>query len=315
MKFIHFISLILITGLIVSCNNSEKKENPEKSWKANHVVLIGLDGWTAGSIAQADMPNVKNLMKNGSYTLKKRSALPSSSAINWASMFMGAGPELHGYTQWGSQTPELDSRVISHYGMFPSIWGLFRDQYAKAKTGYFYQWEGLKYLAEMEAMSRQEHTIINENEEENKINAAEQTTLNGCRYIEEEKPNLIGILIDEPDHTGHTSGFDSPEYIDMVSQLDKYVGMIVESVKKAGIYDETIFIVTSDHGGINKNHGGKTMNEMETAFIVSGKGIKKGYEFTESMMQYDVASTIAYIFNIEQPQVWIGRPMTQIFEK
>ena len=30
------------------------------------------------------MPNVKQLMENGAYTLKKRSALPSSSAINWA---------------------------------------------------------------------------------------------------------------------------------------------------------------------------------------------------------------------------------------
>ena len=27
------------------------------------------------------------------------------------------------------------------------------------------------------------------------------------------------------------------------------------------------------------------------------------------MMQFDVASTIAYIFKLEQPQVWIGRPM------
>ena len=35
--------------------------------------------------------------------------------------------------------------------------------------------------------------------------------------------------------------------------------------------------------------------------------------FHESMMQYDVASTIAYIFGLRQPQVWIGRPMTQVF--
>mgnify|MGYP002227408259 FL=1 len=37
-------------------------------------------------------------------------------------------------------------------------------------------------------------------------------------------------------------------------------------------------------------------------------------EFHESMMQYDVASTIAYIFGLQQPQVWIGRPMTQVFK-
>lgn len=72
-------------------------------WKAEHVFVIGLDGWGAYSVAKADMPNVKALMDAGCYTLKKRSVLPSSSAVNWASMFMGAGPELHGYTEWGSR--------------------------------------------------------------------------------------------------------------------------------------------------------------------------------------------------------------------
>lgn len=60
-------------------------------------------------------------MEDGAYTLKKRSALPSSSAINWASMFMGAGPELHGYTEWGSKTPELPSRVLNKNGIFPTV--------------------------------------------------------------------------------------------------------------------------------------------------------------------------------------------------
>ena len=42
--------------------------------------------------------------------------------------------------------------------------------------------------------------------------------------------------------------------------------------------------------------------------------VKKGLEFHESMMQFDVASTIAYLFGLKQPQVWIGRPMTQVFK-
>lgn len=56
-----------------SCNAKGKD-------KAKHVVLIGLDGWGAYSLPKADMPNVKKLMEDGAYTLKKRSALPSSSA-------------------------------------------------------------------------------------------------------------------------------------------------------------------------------------------------------------------------------------------
>ena len=103
----------LLFSFTYSCNAKGKD-------KAKHVVFIGLDGWGAYSLPKADMPNVKKLMEDGSYTLKKRSALPSSSAINWASMFMGAGPELHGYTEWGSKTPELPSRVLNKNGIFPT---------------------------------------------------------------------------------------------------------------------------------------------------------------------------------------------------
>ena len=62
--------------------------------KAQHVILVGFDGWGAYSLPKADMPNVKKLMADGCYTLDKRTVLPSSSAPNWASMFMGAPVEL-----------------------------------------------------------------------------------------------------------------------------------------------------------------------------------------------------------------------------
>lgn len=275
-------------------------------WKAKHVVLIGLDGWGSYSVEKAEMPNVKKLMADGSYTLKKRSVLPSSSAVNWASMFMGAGPELHGFTEWGSQKPELVSRELSHYGMFPSVWGLFRDANPKAEMGYIYEWGGMKYLAEMQAMNMEAHVSIEKN--------TRGCTDTAVGYIKKSRPAFVGIIFEQPDGVGHGDGHDTPAYYTKLKELDGYIGEIIQAVADAGMLDETIFIVTADHGGIKKGHGGKTMQEMETPFIVSGKGVKKGYEFTESMMQFDCASTIAYIFGLEQPQVWIGRPMKQVFK-
>jgi len=37
-------------------------------------------------------------------------------------------------------------------------------------------------------------------------------------------------------------------------------------------------------------------------------------EFQESMMQFDIDSTIAYVFKLKQPQVWNGRPIKQVFK-
>lgn len=276
--------------------------------KAKHVIFIGLDGWGAYSLPKADMPNVKKLMADGSYTLKKRSTLPSSSAINWASMFMGAGPELHGYTEWGSQTPELPSRELNQHGIFPTVFQLLRDARPKAEIGCIYEWGGIKYLVDTLSMSYQQQAFDIEKHPETLTNMA-------ASYIKEKHPTLFAICFDGPDHTGHTAGHDTPEYYTKLQELDTYIGQIVQSVEDAGMTDETIFIVTSDHGGIDKGHGGKTMREMETPFIIAGKNIKSGLRFDDiSMMQFDVASTIASIFNLEQPQVWIGRPMKVVFK-
>ena len=130
------------------------------------------------------------------------------------------------------------------------------------------------------------------------------------KYITEKKPNLFAVIFDNPDHVGHADGHDTPSYYKTLKELDGYIGQIVEAVKKAGMMDETIFVITADHGGINKGHGGKTMQEMETPFIIAGKNVKKGYCFDEiSMMQFDCASTLAKLLGLTQPQVWIGRPM------
>jgi len=56
------------------------------------------------------------------------------------------------------------------------------------------------------------------------------------------------------------------------------------------------------------------MEEMETPFIISGPNIKSNFEMPESMMQFDIAPTIGYIFGLKSPQVWIGRPMTSAFK-
>lgn len=299
----HLVKIALVAAILFAVSPVASAAK----WKARHVVLIGLDGWGAYSVEKANMPHLKQLMNDGSYTLEKRSVLPSSSAVNWASMFMGAGPELHGYTDWGSKTPELPSRVIYKNNIFPTVFQLLRDAEPKAEIGALYEWAGIKYLVDTLSLNYHAQAL-----DYNKY----PTSLCelSVKYIQDKKPNLVAICFDNPDHVGHQAGHDTPDYYTKLEELDGYIGQIVQAVKEAGILDDTIFIITSDHGGINKGHGGKTMNEMQTAFIISGKGIKKGNRFSESMMQFDVASTIAAIFQLKQPQVWIGRPMMQVFK-
>ena len=302
---LHLWAFLLIAVIaFASCTQTQKAE---KKQIAEHVIYIGLDGWGSYSVDKADMPNVKALMAEGCWTLQKRAVLPSSSGVNWASMFMGATPELHGYTTWNSATHEIPERVILKNNIFPTMFQLVRDAQPEAEIGCIYEWDGIKYVLDTLSTSYQEMV------HPSKIYTDEMKNMS-VKYIKEKKPVLGAFIFDNPDHVGHDKGHDTPEYYANLTELDGYVGEIIQATKEAGIYENCIFIITSDHGGINKGHGGKTLEEINTPFIIAGKGVKKGGEFQESMMQFDCAPTVLHIFGLEGPQVWTGRPMTQVFE-
>lgn len=275
-----------------------------------HVFLIGFDGWGSYSVEKAEMPVLKKMMENGGMTLKKRSVLPSSSSANWASMFMGSSPEIHGYTQWNSKKPDIPSVTIGEHQIFPTISQLLHSQRKNVEIGLFCNWNVIKYISDTMSINKVVFFPVS------KLNDkySGMTELIGD-YIVMQKPSLCTIVYDYPDHYGHSSGFDSDEYYQSLKDLDKCLGSIVQYTKNAGIFEKTIFIITSDHGGSGKKHGGKTLKEIETPFIIFGCNIKKGHIIRELMMQYDIAATIAYIFGLETPQAWIGRPVLSVFEK
>lgn len=272
----------------------------------NHVVLIGTDGFGAFILNKhkGSFPNLEKMMKEGSHTLEMRSVLPSSSAVNWASMLMGAGPELHGYTQWGSKTPELPSRVIGKYGIFPGIFGQMRQKYPQAETGVIYSWQGIGYLYEKDAVS---YNLFEKDDDTKVVQAAVQ-------YLKEKKPVLSFIYFSQPDGVGHSIGWDSPEYFEECKKIDTYVGEIMSTLRETGMDKNTIVIFSADHGGIEKGHGGKTMQEMQIPYIVWGKNIKQDYVIPQSTMIYDNAATMAHILGFDCPQVWVSRPILSVFK-
>ncbi len=277
-------------------------------WKAKHVVMIGIDGFAAHDFDKApNIPNMRWLIKNGSSTLKKRSVLPSASAINWASMFMSGSTEMTGYTQWNSRTPEIPSLATNSRGIFPTIFSVLREQYPEIKTGLTFDWDGIGFVTDTAAIDFVKFKKGANYE-------PEVTIVPGIEYLKSAKPNFMTIYIDGLDDTGHSKGWYTPEYYAMLSRVDKAIGNIIQAVKDAGYFDDTIFIITSDHGGIDHGHGGKTLEELETPFIVCGKNIKSGYSIKEGMMQFDVAATIAYMFKAKRPSCWRGIPMVEIFK-
>ncbi|WP_293915166.1 MULTISPECIES: alkaline phosphatase [unclassified Sphingobacterium] len=273
--------------------------------KAKHIVVIGCDGLGAYALPKADMPNVKSVMASGAWSLHARSVLPSSSAVNWASMLMGAGPTQHGFTEWGSQKPEIPSAyTTAAYKQFPSIFSVIRDQKPKAVTAAVYSWPGIGYLIEKDAIT---HVLPANDDEEKCVNDAIET-------IKTIKPLFTFIHFDEPDHTGHAKGHRTAEYYEILKTVDARIGKILNAIKDAGIANETIVLITSDHGGIDKGHGGKSLDEVEIPWIISGPGVKVNHEIKNTIITYDTGATLAWILGLDQPQAWRGKAITEAFK-
>ncbi|MBQ3454224.1 MAG: alkaline phosphatase family protein, partial [Thermoguttaceae bacterium] len=113
---------------------------------AKHVILIGYDGFGGNYVQWDQLPNLSRFRDRGAWTLKKRSVLPSGSALNWESILTGAGSELHGFRTAGSKAPDLPSAFLTENGRFPDIFYLTRQAYPASKLYACYSWDGIGYL-------------------------------------------------------------------------------------------------------------------------------------------------------------------------
>ncbi len=304
-----FVSVVF-AALICGCG-----QNGHSQFKGvdgvEHVFVIGFDGFAAHSTfdrAISGMPVYRSMMEGGAWTRFARTIHPSISAPNWATMFCGVGPEGHGWIA-NNDDPNFAPTAVRDDGKkFPSIVSVLRKERPEARIGAISEWgtilsivgkEFADYSATYEDYATGERKLT-------------EDFIDNCIKTGQD---FAMCIFDNPDHAGHTVGWGSEEYYRALSVLDKNLAAIVQATKDAGIYDSSVFVLVSDHGGFaERGHGGITMDEMEVPLVFFGKGIKKGHEIQSVVYRYDTAPTIAAILGIEVPDAWRGRPCREIFE-
>ncbi len=274
--------------------------------QAKHVVVIGLDGTSPGALAHARTPAINALKARGASTMHARGVMPTVSSPNWASMIMGAGPEQHGVTsnKWELDQAPFPPIAKGSGGMFPTMFGVLREQQPKAVIGVFHDWDGFARLLEKTAPDVMQHP-----------DGADLTVQRAVAFIKERKPTLTFLHLDHVDHAGHTSGHGSKEYYEAASKADVLIGKVVEALEQAGMLNSTVIIVTADHGGVGKGHGGESLAELEIPWIIAGPAVIAGVELKSPVNTYDTASTVLYVLGVKQPAVWIAKPVMEAFGK
>lgn len=300
-----YILISILVGFLTGCSDSDNPTE-EVNKSKHHIVFIGLDGWAGYNFDINRMHYVSSLLNEGVWTLEKQAVLPSGSAQNWCSMFMGTSPDIHGYTEWNSTSSSYNYSFEVKNNIFPTIFQVLKEQVPDSEIGVFFQWEGIKYFIDTLSVDYVKHIPL----ELGHVCITDSVKT----YFVKKQPTLCAVIYDDPDHTGHQSGYFTEEYYSALEKLDTCIYDIINSVKQAGCFDETVFMITSDHGGKGISHGGNSPEEMNTPFIMFGRKVKRIGKVDTPMQQYDVASIIAEILDLKQPVLWIGDCHSIFFE-
>ena len=269
-----------------------------------HVVFIGVDGWSSASFEKGDFPFVNSLKDEGSWTLDKRCVFPTASAINWMSIFSGVSPEYHGHVKWYSRRPDITPAWTDERGEVPTIFRLDRDAHPESDIMVAFQWDVIRSLVDSTALTTcMQFPQTEEGDWEEAKWASE--------YILAKKPQFSFIYFGSLDAVGHKYSWESDEYLVYANHIDSVVKSIVEAVAD----DETVFVLTSDHGGHGHHHSTEYVDEtLQTPLFIWGKGIRKGHKIGVPSVEMDVAATLAKLLGVEPLPYWTCRSIDEVFE-
>ena len=258
------------------------------------VIVIGVDGLSVDGLQKATTPNMDLMMKKGLFTLNAQAVMPSKSSPNWMSMLSGVVPEKHQFKKNGfpKDAYQANPTCEGNADFFPTIFTLLKTQRPESKTAVIHQWPAFKRLLNLNEIDYRKNPILK----------AEKVQKIGLKYFKKEKPSLLFLHFNLVDAAGHLKGYKSKKYAQKVVQMDAFLKNFIELADQdANLY----LLLVSDHGGIDKNHGGDTPEELTVPVILYGKNVT-AKELTKSVSNIDIGPTIADILELKKHDCWDG---------
>lgn len=259
-----------------------------------YVVIISIDGLRPDALDRANTPTLDGLRAAGAYSPFGRAVLPSVTLVNHASMLGGRVPAKHGI-DFNDEAPD---RGKIHGDTLFSV-----AHQAGFSTAMVVGKEKLNHIDLPGSVDTFIYAGFTD----------AQVTGRALEVIGAGLPAVLFIHFPDVDTTGHASGWMSAEQIQVVANADAYLGQIVAALQGGGYWPNTLLLVTADHGGDNKHHGGDTPVETLIPWLAVGPGVAAGKLINREIMVFDTAATALFALGLPIPPDWDGQPVQEIF--
>ncbi|MBC7876113.1 MAG: alkaline phosphatase family protein [Anaerolineales bacterium] len=253
-----------------------------------HVIILSIDGLRPDAIQLAPMPNLLELMKTSAYTLTAQTVHPSATLPAHASMLTGLCPAKHG-VDWNDYLPEN--------GIAQGI-DLFDIAHAAGLQTVMYT--GKEKLQQVTDASSVDKFVW--------INDRDKIVMQNLLADFPQDFGVLFIHFATTDDMGHVYGWLSPEQLSVVFRADEAIGELLAALDNKGLRDETLLIITADHGGHGMIHGSSMPEDMTIPWIASGPEIE-AKQLQMPVHTMDTAATAAYALGLSIPEEWDGVPV------
>ncbi|GEP44396.1 alkaline phosphatase family protein [Brevifollis gellanilyticus] len=151
------------------------------------------------------------------------------------------------------------------------------------------------------------HEIVTDSGKQRKLNDA-KVTQEAIRCLQMQNPDVLFLHFLDVDHAGHQFGFsaDTPQYLSTLEKLDQYMGEVIAAIEKRPQAKEEswLIIVSTDHGGLKKGHGGQSPEERSIFGFFRGPGFKPAEEREGRVFQSLVTPTVLDYLQVPIKAEW-----------
>lgn len=297
-----FCVILALTGL-----KAEPASRPVRPIPAiEHIVIVSIDGLRPDLALLADMPNLRAMVKEGTYTFWAKTTAVSITLPSHASMVTGVTPGKHGI-EWNRELPFKEPV----YTRVPTLFEM------ATKAGYTAAMVAGK--AKFVALAKPGTVTWTFLPEEGK-SSNEAVLANAVKLIIEHKPDVVFVHFPDADSVGHAKGWGSPEQLACIEKTDRQLGELFAALDKAGIRSTSFILLTADHGGAGLSHGADDARSRHIPWIAVGPSVKKNYDLAFAAAAFEVrtedtCATACYLLGLPLPEYLDGRPVMPAFEK
>jgi len=265
--------------------------------RINRVLIVSFDGLRPDAIEAAEMVNVQALMQSGAYTLNAQTIMPSTTLPAHSSMLVGTCPAKH-IVRWDLYVPQ------NGFALGTDIFDLAHT--AGLQTAMVVGKEKLRQVTEPSSLDF--FAFVDSTDKTEDYASIEKLAIDQVL----QGFNLMFVHFPSGDLAGHDHGWMSKKQLRAYAKDDAAFGLILQALKDQDMYESTIVIITSDHGGHDTTHGYNLPEDMTIPWIISGPRVQPG-QLTTQVHTMDSAATAAFVLGLSQPPEWDGVPVFEAF--